>query len=231
MKIATKILFGAFLVVAILVASAGAWLYFDKSGLPDVRSMSDLAHPTTPTAPVPCLTKSIAVPYESLGSNIRNALSAIEVPEDGPSVAMALFKPKARISPAMHLSRQILCKEEKPLEYDLDQVRTAIQLQRMYSNRELFTMVANTAYFGEDTVGVEAASQHYFRKHAADLSIAESALLAGLVSRPNYYSPSKHPDRALLRRNQVIDIMAHKGMMSADDAAKAKATPLLAPMT
>jgi membrane peptidoglycan carboxypeptidase len=58
------------------------------------------------------------------------------------------------------------------------------------------------------------------------LSIAEAALLAGLVNAPSYFSPIKHPDRAVQRRNKVIDAMLQAGTITASEAGAAKDTPL-----
>lgn len=220
-------LFGALFLAVMIVASIGAWLYFDQSGLPDVRAMRGFAYPDA-VASLPCFRGNpVIVSYESLGINVRNALSATQAPEDGPSVARTLLSSKDGVSSATFVSRRITCKNERHLHRALDEIRTALRLERMYSKRELFTMLANTAFFGDNTVGVEAASQRFFRKRAAELSIPEAALLVGLISRPAYDSPDRHPDRALLRRNEVIDRMAGKGLISAADAAAAKASPLM----
>jgi len=88
-------------------------------------------------------------------------------------------------------------------------------------------MFANAAYFGNGVVGIEAASAYYFRKHSYELSIQDAALLASLISSPSYYSPKTHPDRALVRRNLVIDRMAQSGVIGAAEGEAAKRTPVL----
>jgi hypothetical protein len=73
---------------------------------------------------------------------------------------------------------------------------------------------------------VHNASQHFFQKDASALSTEEAALLAGLLRGPAYFSPFKHPDKALQRRNQVLKTMAAQGKLSATDVALAVAAPL-----
>jgi len=90
----------------------------------------------------------------------------------------------------------------------------------------LFTVYANRAYFGPGATGVEAASQQFFQKAPDILSAEEAAMIAGLLRAPAYYSPFKHPERALERRNKVLEGMAAQGNLSAVEAARAEATPL-----
>ncbi len=88
------------------------------------------------------------------------------------------------------------------------------------------TIFANRLTFGEDIVGVEPASQHFFQKEPNQLAVGEAALLAGLVRAPAYLSPVKHPDRALQRRNEVIDAMVETHAIGEADASTAKSGPL-----
>ena len=101
----------------------------------------------------------------------------------------------------------MFCSPEKSLVRHEKELRTALQLDRRFSRRDLFAIAANIYDFGEDQVGVQAASQYFFRKNPVDLSVSEAALLAGLVRAPSYYSAVTHPDRALKRRNEVLDAM------------------------
>lgn len=84
----------------------------------------------------------------------------------------------------------------------------------------------NVAYFDDDVYGAENAAHHYFGKNASQLSISEGALLVGLIRGPSYFSPFKHPDRALARRNDVLDAMAQRGDLTREAAEAAKAMPL-----
>ncbi len=101
-----------------------------------------------------------------------------------------------------------------------------MQLDRQYSRQQLFTIAVNRYYFGDELVGVQGASQYFFRQDPKDLSIAEAALLAGLVRAPHYFSPLNHPDRALTRRNEVLDAMLENHTISTEQAKDAKSRPL-----
>jgi membrane peptidoglycan carboxypeptidase len=83
-----------------------------------------------------------------------------------------------------------------------------------------------SGYFGTGAYGVEAAARKYFAKSASSLTLEEAALLVGLIKSPNYYSPQAHRERALERRNVVLDEMVAQGSVSRIDAALAKAKPV-----
>jgi membrane peptidoglycan carboxypeptidase len=110
------------------------------------------------------------------------------------------------------------------LNRQVKELRTEAQLDRRFSRRELFTIFANRAWFGDGQVGVEAASEHFFKKEPNQLQVAEAALLAGLIRAPSHCSPLVHPDRALKRRNEVIDAMVATHAFSATEGEAAKAT-------
>jgi len=95
------------------------------------------------------------------------------------------------------------------------EIRTAIPLERHYSRKQLFTMFANRAYLGPGLIGVQQGSRFYFQKNSADLTLPQAALLVGLIHSPTGYSPFKHPDRAIHRRNEVIDAMVEAGSITA----------------
>jgi membrane peptidoglycan carboxypeptidase len=101
-----------------------------------------------------------------------------------------------------------------------------VQLERRFSRRELFTIFANRAWFGDGQVGVEAAAQHFFQKEPNRLQVEEAALLAGLIQRPAYLSPITHPDRALKRRNEVIDAMVEAHAIDPKEGQTAKGSAL-----
>ena len=87
------------------------------------------------------------------------------------------------------------------LSRKFNEMALAWQLERKYSKREIIDMYLNTIYFGANAYGIEAAARTYFDKDPADLTLTEAALLAGLPQAPTAYSPRRHPDRALERRN------------------------------
>ena len=208
------------------------WLFLYSRDLPDMKALSQFAPKVATTVSDPCLgIATVAIPHDSIGSNLRVALMAVEGSEDGPSVleeATRAFRDQRGGIRALssHISRTMFCIPAKATVRLEEELRTALQLERHYSRRELFTIFANRLYFGENVVGVEEASQHYFHKDPDKLLVEEAALLAGLVKAPAYFSPTNHPDRALKRRNEVIDAMVAARALLVSEAEAAKARPL-----
>jgi membrane peptidoglycan carboxypeptidase len=211
-----------------------AWVVFDSRGLPDMQSLAQFAPAGKGPVTDPCFNaSSIAIPYDRIGNNMRSALGAAETSEDGPGVAIATYRAFIQppgsnsVSLSMRIARTASCYPARQLDREMDEIRLAVQLEGHFSQRELFTIFANRLYLGENVVGVESASQYYFHKEPDQLTLGESALLVGLAKGPSRYSPVAHPDRALIRRNQVIDAMAERHMISDSEASAAKATPLI----
>ncbi len=101
------------------------------------------------------------------------------------------------------------------------ELRYAIAFEQNHSKDWILERYLNIAYFGDGVFGVQAAARHYFDKNAKDLDLRESAMLAGLVKNPTGYDPTNSPDRALERRNVVLDRMAELNVIG-----QAKATRL-----
>ncbi|MGC4814506.1 transglycosylase domain-containing protein [Micromonospora sp. DT228] len=109
----------------------------------------------------------------------------------------------------------------------IQEIRYASALDKSLGKDEILDRYLNIAYFGSGAYGVAAASQRYFGKPPARLTLAESALLAGLVQSPDAYSPiSGDKDDAVARRSYVLDSMVATGAITAAQAAQAKAEPL-----
>lgn len=84
---------------------------------------------------------------------------------------------------------------------------TARRLENIYSKDDILTLYLNTVYFGDNTFGIESAAQKYFSTSASDLTLTQAATLIGMLKGPSYYNPRLHPERALQRRNTVINQM------------------------
>ncbi|MFC3500201.1 transglycosylase domain-containing protein [Micromonospora krabiensis] len=109
----------------------------------------------------------------------------------------------------------------------LQEIRYASALEQSLSKDEILNRYLNIAYFGAGAYGIGAASQRYFAKSPADLTLAESALLAGLVQSPEAYNPiDGDRDAALQRRSYVLDSMVETKAITAEQAAQAKAEKL-----
>lgn len=103
---------------------------------------------------------------------------------------------------------------------------TARRLENLYTKEELLKMYLNTVSFGGKIFGVKVAAQRFFNKSLDQLTIEESALLVGILKGPSYYNPVNHPDRALSRRNTVMNQMSKYGYLSSEDIDSLKAIPV-----
>ena len=135
----------------------------------------------------------------------------------------------------MQVSRAFFLSPQKTIRRKAIEMLIAIQLEQKFSKEQIFELYANQVPMGQRgsfaVTGFGEAARAYFNKDVKNLTLPEAALLAGLIQRPSYLSPYRHPDRALDRRNLVIDAMVDTGAISRDEAEKAKAAPLnLAPL-
>jgi membrane peptidoglycan carboxypeptidase len=108
----------------------------------------------------------------------------------------------------------------------IKELRYAIALEQTHSKDWILERYLNAAYFGDGAYGVQAAAKHYFNVNANKLTLAQGATLAGLVKNPTGYDPTNSPDRAIARRNVVLDRMAQLHAITAKQAEDAKALPL-----
>jgi len=110
------------------------------------------------------------------------------------------------------------------------EAKLASELEKRRSKRWILQTYLNTVPYGtvqgRTALGVEAAAETFFDKHARDLTLTEAALLAGLPQAPSYYNPFRNPRAALERRNEVLERMADLGYITRFEAARAKVAPL-----
>jgi penicillin-binding protein 1A len=111
---------------------------------------------------------------------------------------------------------------QKTLKRKVTEACLAIKLSREWSKDRILTAYMNQVYYGNHAYGVEAAAETYFSKRARDLTLGESALLAGLPQAPSDYDPFHRPADALRRRDQVLRAMLDNGTITATEYAKAK---------
>jgi len=120
--------------------------------------------------------------------------------------------------------------QERTLERKAKEAYMAILLDQRYSKDEILTAYANEVYLGQDGSraihGFGLASRFYFNRDLDELSVPQVALLVALLKGPGEYNPRRNPESATERRNLVIDLMGYYQIISADEAAQAKAAPL-----
>jgi len=107
------------------------------------------------------------------------------------------------------------------------EVLLATRMGALLSKDEILERYLNQIYLGSGIYGVEAAARAYFGKSAADVSVAEAALLIALIKTPERYNPRRAPERARERRDLVLTLMAERGVLSDAEAAAARSTDLL----
>ncbi len=153
--------------------------------------------------------------YRILGSALRN-VKAGRYEQGFSTITMQL----ARNVFSDRISR------EKTLLRKLKEARVARAIEQRYSKEKILELYLNQVYLGNGAYGIETASQRYFGKSVRDVTVAEAAMLAGLLKGPERYNPRRFADRAILRRNTVLEVMRRAGVINDADASLAKAFPL-----
>ncbi|RCK70386.1 penicillin-binding protein [Desertihabitans brevis] len=115
--------------------------------------------------------------------------------------------------------------QERSYARKIQEMRYAIGLEKRLSKDEILERYLNLAYYGDGAYGVNQAAWHYFGTTAADLDLAQAAMLAGLVQNPTATDPVRFPERAVERRDVVLDRMADLGLVSRQAAAEARRQP------
>jgi penicillin-binding protein 1A len=126
----------------------------------------------------------------------------------------------------MQLSRNLFLSPERTYGRKLEEILLAIQIERRFTKAQIFTLYANQIFLGHGVYGFETGAEFYFGKHARELTLPEAAMLAGLPKAPSTYSPINNPERALRRRNLVINSMLEDGKITAAEATAAKEEPI-----
>jgi penicillin-binding protein 1A len=230
-------------ILALLAGIALSWLFLYKSDLPDVRALESVAtatHSTVLDLPVCGQRRQVTILPANDLADLRNILIAAEGSVDPRPMLRRLYEDfdSSRMtrlhygSYSYQIARDLLCNDHRRiLPHGFGEIRTAIQLEHQFSAEQLLNIHLNTAVFDGNVYGVEDGARHYFGKHALQLSSAEAALLIAIHAGPGFYSPLRHPDRAVERRNQVLDAMAEQGVISQEAARMAKATPIKITLT
>ena len=186
------------------------------------------------------LERRIVVGYDDIPPVLREAILSVEDKGFENNGGINLFriidaayqdmhtdrKSQGASTLTMQLARNLFLSSEKTYGRKLQEIFLTIQIERHFTKKQIFTLYANQIYLGRGTYGFEAGSEYYFSKKARDLTLPEAALLAALPKGPESYSPVRFPDRALKRRNLVLDEMLNDHKITAAEAAAAKAAPL-----
>jgi penicillin-binding protein 1A len=122
--------------------------------------------------------------------------------------------------------KNVLLTREKTVTRKLREYVLARKAEQLLTKRQILQIYLNEVEWGDSIHGVEAASRYYFDKHAQDLSVAEAALLAGMLPNPRYYNPYKRADKAKGRQEQVLFNMFQAKLITAEEYESSLRSPL-----
>ncbi|HYA23087.1 MAG TPA: PBP1A family penicillin-binding protein [Terriglobales bacterium] len=247
-KVMGRVLFGLlFLLSALVGASAGLLLVY-STDLPQVEqlehyrpsSITELYDDHGQVIGSFALQRRVVASYNDFPPILREALISIEDKDfyrhwgiNVWRIAGAAYrdiesggKVQGASTLTMQLARNLFLSPDRSFQRKIEEALLAIQIERRFTKEQIFTLYANQIFLGHGVYGFEAASEYYFSKPAKQLTLDEAALLAGLPKAPGLYSPINHPDRALKRRNLVINSMLEDGKITAQQANDARNQPI-----
>ena len=157
-----------------------------------------------------------ALDWQGIARAAINNLQAGGIRQGGSTISQQLAK-------NLYLQREA---SSRSMGRKIDEAWIAVQLEKKYSKAEILTAYMNTVFYGESAYGVEAAAHTFFDRTAKQLTLPQSALLAGLPQAPSAYNPFVHPDAARARRAEVLGALRELRWISADAYARALNAPL-----
>lgn len=140
---------------------------------------------------------------------------------------MARRKVEGASTLTQQLAKQVFLTPEKSWRRKINEAFLAIEIEKDFTKDQILELYANQVNIGHGAYGVEAASRLYFGKHARDLTLPEAATIAGMIRRPMYYSPIRHPNHAVARRNHVLRRMLESEKISEAEYEQARKAPLV----
>lgn len=184
--------------------------------------------------------KRVIVRYEEIPEVLRNAIIATEDENFFNHIGINLWRIPGALwanfrsgrkgqgfsTLTMQLSRLLFLSPQKTYERKLREILLALEIERRFTKKEIFTLYCNLVNFGHGNYGVEAASRFYFGKSAKDLNLEEAALIAGIPQSPTRLSPLDHPEAARRRRNHALDRMVAERYITPAQAQLAQGQPL-----
>ena len=171
--------------------------------------------------------RRVVIPFQDIPQHLKHALVATEdqhfyshpgIDPSGIARAAILNLMEGRVGQGgstitQQLSKLLFLTPDRTYERKIKEAILAFQIEKNYTKEEILTLYCNQVLLGHGVYGVEAGAQFYFGKSARELSLEEAALIAGLPGRPADFSPFANPDRALTRRNHVLNRMHEEGFI------------------
>lgn len=243
-----KIGFGLLVLAAAAIGALGGLLIVYSTDLPQIADL-ERYRPSTITELYDAkgrvigsfaLQRRVIVSYDQLPKILREAVLSIEDKDfekhwgiDFSRIFGAAARDLASGSKSqgastltMQLSRNLFLSPERSFSRKFQETMLAIQIERRFTKPQIFAMYANQIYLGHGVYGFEAGAEFYFGKPAKELTLPEAAMLAALPKSPAQYSPLLNPMNALRRRNLVLNSMLEDGLITVDQAAAAKSSPI-----
>src|SRR4029453_12906524 len=124
------------------------------------------------------------------------------------------------------LARQSFLSRDKTYRRKLKEAILAARIEREFTKPQILELYLNKVYFGDGLYGVEAASGGFFGRHASELTLDQAALLAGLIQSPSSYAPTVNLDRAVARRNVVLQAMLSNDAITKAQYDQARQAPV-----
>ncbi len=247
-KLVGRLLFGLLVLVAALLGATIGLLLVYSTDLPQVEelehyrpsSITELYDARGRVIGSFALQRRVIASYDDYPQVLRDALISIEDKDfyrhwgiNVWRIAGAAYrdiesggKVQGASTLTMQLARNLFLSPDRSFHRKIQEALLAIQIERRFTKPQIFTLYANQIFLGHGVYGFEAASEFYFSKPAKKLTLEESALLSGLPKAPGFYSPINHLDRAIKRRNLVINAMLEDGKITAQQAGEAKEQPV-----
>jgi penicillin-binding protein 1A len=247
-KMVSRVLIGLLVFASALAGATGGLLLVYSTDLPQIQqlehyrpsSITELYDDQGRIIGSFALQRRVVAAYEDYPPVLREALISIEDKDfyrhSGINfwrIAGAAYRDiqsRGKVQGAstltMQLARNLFLSPDRSFHRKIQEALLAVQIERRFTKPQIFTLYANQIYLGHGVYGFEAASQFYFSKPAKDLSLDQAAMLAGLPKSPSYYSPIAHPERALKRRNLVINSMLEDGRITAQQATASRNLPI-----
>jgi penicillin-binding protein 1A len=248
-KLVGRVLFGLLVLLSAAVGATAGLLLVYSTDLPQVEeleryrpsSVTELYDGQGRVIGTFALQRRVIATYDDYPEVLRNALVSIEDKDfyrhSGINISRIVGaayrdiesggKVQGASTLTMQLARNLFLSPDRSFYRKVQEALLAIQIERRFTKPQIFTLYANQIFLGHGAYGYEAASEYYFSKPAKKLKLEEAALLAGLPKAPQYYSPITHPDRAIKRRNLVLNAMLEDGKITSAQAAEARSKPIL----
>ncbi|MGH9356614.1 MAG: penicillin-binding protein 1A [Terriglobia bacterium] len=241
----------AFVILVFLAAAGGALaglVFVYSSSLPQISGLFDY-RPAVMTQLYAddgsvvgnfALQRRVIVTYKQIPPMLRNAVISVEDRHFESHFGVDILriiraatvdivewrKAEGASTLTQQLSRRLFLTPQKSFKRKIREALLAIQIERHFTKAQIFTLYCNIIPLGGGSFGFEAAAERYFGKHLQQLTLPEAALLAGLPRNPTYFSPTVHPQNALVRRNEVLAAMLNNHKISRRQYQEARRAPL-----